>query len=170
MATFNLQDYETVEERLKRFWADHPTGRVITDLIEHNAEKGLWVCKSYIFRSDADIDPAATGLAYEVDSSRGPQQTAALEVCETSSIGRALANMNYSGNKRASREEMQKVQRGATPVQKSSNTAKQEVDAWMDKLNQVQTLDEARALYKDAQKTAPKAVLDAITLKADTLK
>ena len=164
MATFNLQDYETVEERLKRFWADHPKGRVITDLIEHNAEKGLWVCKSYIFRSEADLDPAATGLAYEVDSSRGPQQTAALEVCETSSIGRALANMNYSGNKRASREEMQKVQRATAPA------PKQDVSPWMSQLEKVTTLEQARALYKEAQKTAPKAVLDAITLKADTLK
>jgi hypothetical protein len=43
------------------------------------------------------------------------QKTSALETCETSSIGRALANMNLSGNKRASREEMEKVARGVKP-------------------------------------------------------
>lgn len=165
MATFNLQDYETVEERIKRFYADHPKGRIITDLIEHVIDKGMWVCKSYVFLSDADLDPAATGLAFELDGHGMANKTSALENAETSAIGRALANAGYSGNKRASREEMSKVQRAT-----SSNTAKQDIDSWMLKLDAVKTLDEARALYKDAQKTAPKAVLDAITLKADTLK
>ena len=36
---------------------------------------------------------------------------AACENTETSALGRALANAGYSGNKRASREEMEKVQR-----------------------------------------------------------
>jgi len=37
------------------------------------------------------------------------QKTAALETAETSAIGRALANIGYSGDKRASREEMSKA-------------------------------------------------------------
>jgi hypothetical protein len=41
--------------------------------------------------------PKASGLAYEVDSASGPQAASALEVCETSAIGRALANAGYSG-------------------------------------------------------------------------
>lgn len=162
MATFNLADYETVEERIKRFYSDHPKGRIITDLIEHVADKGMWVCKSYIFMSDADIDPQATGMAFEIDGQGMANKTSALENAETSAIGRALANAGYSGNKRASREEMQKVQRATAP--------KQDVSPWMSQLEKVTTLEQARALYKEAQKTAPKAVLDAITLKADTLK
>jgi len=116
MARFNLADYETVEERIKRFYADHPDGRIITEnetIPEYRSEK-LWVVKSLVFFSGEDVErgcPKATGLAYEVDSASGPQQSSALEVCETSSIGRALANAGYSGNKRASREEMEKVQR-----------------------------------------------------------
>jgi hypothetical protein len=31
---FNLDDYETVEERLAKFWALYPDGRVETELIE----------------------------------------------------------------------------------------------------------------------------------------
>jgi hypothetical protein len=30
MANFKLEDYEQVGDRLKRFWADHPSGAVIT--------------------------------------------------------------------------------------------------------------------------------------------
>jgi hypothetical protein len=43
-------------------------------------------------------------------------KTSALENCETSAIGRALANMGLSGDQRASREEMAKVQRGVAPT------------------------------------------------------
>ena len=31
---FNLEDYETVEERLIKFWKEHPDGRIETELIE----------------------------------------------------------------------------------------------------------------------------------------
>lgn len=120
MAGFNLQDYETVEERIKRFYKDNPTGRIITDNITtlQDRQVGTWVTRSLVYLTPEDQElklPKASGLAFEVDSSKGPQATSALEVCETSSIGRALANAGYSGNKRASRQEMEKVQRGATP-------------------------------------------------------
>jgi hypothetical protein len=120
MAQFNLNDYETVEQRIKRFYKDNPEGRIITDNITtvQDRQVGTWVTKSYIYLTADDQEknlPKATGLAFEVDSAKGPQATSALEVCETSSIGRALANANYSGNKRASREEMEKVARDARP-------------------------------------------------------
>jgi hypothetical protein len=120
MPQFNLNDYETVEQRIKRFYKDNPEGRIITDNITtvQDRQVGTWVTKSYIYLNAEDQEknlPKATGLAFEVDSAKGPQATSALEVCETSSIGRALANANYSGNKRASREEMEKVARDARP-------------------------------------------------------
>jgi hypothetical protein len=120
MAGFNLQDYETVEERIKRFYKDNPTGRIITDNITtlQDRQVGTWVTRSWVYLTPEDQEkglPKASGLAFEVDSNKGPQATSALEVCETSSIGRALANAGYSGNKRASRQEMEKVQRGQTP-------------------------------------------------------
>jgi hypothetical protein len=120
MAHFNLNDYEPVEQRIKRFYKDYKDGRIITDNITtaQDRQAGTWVTKSYIYLTAEDQEknlPKATGLAFEVDSNKGPQATSALEVCETSSIGRALANANYSGNKRASREEMEKVARDARP-------------------------------------------------------
>lgn len=116
MPRFNLADYETVEDRLKRFHADHPDGRILTEnetIPEYRQEK-IWVVRAMVFLNGEDLErncPKSTGLAYEVDAAHGPQQSSALEVCETSAIGRALANAGYSGNKRASREEMEKVQR-----------------------------------------------------------
>ena len=88
-------------------------------------------------------------------------KTSALENCETSAIGRALANMNLSGNKRTSREEMEKVARDVTPAPARD---------WDVALAGVANVDQARKLYLDAQKAkAPKKVLDAIEAKAKSL-
>ena len=105
---FNLEDYETVEERLAKFWKDHPEGRIETKLIVNTPTQ--YIVWSAIFRDSADIQPWATGLAEETVQGRGVNATSALENCETSSLGRSLANAGYATKgKRASREEMSKV-------------------------------------------------------------
>jgi hypothetical protein len=106
---FNLDDYETVEERLIKFWKDHPDGRIFTELID--AENGRFIVKALIYRTEVDAHPWCTGLAEETVSGRGVNATSALENCETSALGRALASAGYATKgKRPSREEMAKVQ------------------------------------------------------------
>jgi len=105
---FNLDDYETVEERLAKFWKDHPEGRIETKLIVNTPTQ--YIVWSAIYRDSADVQPWATGLAEETVQGRGVNSTSALENCETSSLGRSLANAGYATKgKRASREEMTKV-------------------------------------------------------------
>ena len=105
---FNLDDYETVEERLSKFWKDHPEGRIETKLIVNTPTQ--YIVWSAIYRDSADVQPWATGLAEETVQGRGVNSTSALENCETSSLGRSLANAGYATKgKRASREEMSKV-------------------------------------------------------------
>ena len=105
---FNLEDYETVEERLVKFWKEHPDGQIHTKLLEHSS--GRFIVEASIFRTEADARPWTTGLAEETVQGRGVNATSALENCETSAIGRALANAGYATKgKRASREEMTKV-------------------------------------------------------------
>jgi hypothetical protein len=105
---FNLDDYETVEERLAKFWKDHPQGRVETKLLVHTPTQ--YIVWSAIYRDAADINPWATGLAEETVQGRGVNSTSACENAETSSLGRSLANAGYATKgKRASREEMSKV-------------------------------------------------------------
>ena len=114
MAGFNLADYEPVEVRLARFWEEHPKGRVLTELISHG--EGQFIVRTALFR-EGDPQPFATGYAEELVSTRGVNQTSALENCETSSTGRALANAGYAPKgKRPSREEMAKVERQAKPA------------------------------------------------------
>jgi len=155
---FNLDDYETVESRIKRFYELHDDGRIVTEWENNNrfeveADKPqpkTWVVKALVYLTAGDQAnhlPKATGYAFEVDGTGGANNTSALENAETSAIGRALANMNLSGNKRASREEMQKV-------------AKAEVD-WMAEADKVLNVNQARELYAKAKAAkAPAEVLD----------
>ena len=108
---FNLEDYETVEERLAKFWKEHPDGRIYTTLVEHTLQR--FIVQAAIYRTEVDAHPWTTGYAEETVSTRGVNSTSALENCETSAIGRALANANYAAKgKRPSREEMAKVNQG----------------------------------------------------------
>jgi hypothetical protein len=105
---FNLEDYETVEERLVKFWKEHEDGQIHTRIIEHSSSR--FIVEASIYRTEADARPWTTGLAEETVQGRGVNATSALENCETSAIGRALANAGYATKgKRASREEMSKV-------------------------------------------------------------
>lgn len=120
MAQFNLNDYETVEQRIARFYLDNPDGRIITSNLTtlQDRQVSTWVVEATVYLSFLDqvnYAPKATGLAFEVDGGGMANKTSALENCETSAIGRALANAGYSGNKRTTHEEMAKVERGVTP-------------------------------------------------------
>ena len=159
---FNLDDYQPVEDRLILFWKDHPDGQIHTKLLDHSSTR--FIVEASIFRTEADARPWTTGLAEETVQGRGVNATSALENCETSAIGRALANAGYATKgKRASREEMNKVAAKAnneTLVQqtkaKMADTAKEyvpvpkEEDPWtMQVAAPVQTMEEALEMVKD---------------------
>jgi hypothetical protein len=49
---FNLNDYETVEDRLARFWADHPNGRIATAMMNYDGDTCVFRAEIYF-----DADP-----------------------------------------------------------------------------------------------------------------
>ena len=119
---FNLADYEPVEVRLEKFIKDYPDFRVSTEL--EVVEVSRYIVKAYLFKTSQDSIAWATGYAEETVSTRGVNQTSALENCETSAIGRALANAGYAPKgKRPSREEMSKV----APNHPALKVVKQEI-------------------------------------------
>ena len=143
---FNLEDYETVEERLTKFWLAYPDGRIETELIE--ATPSRFVVYTRLYRTEVDAKPWTTGLAFETVTDRGVNSTSALENCETSSIGRALANAGFATKgKRASREEMSKASRDRViKVEKPS-------DPWTIETKEMPTtLDEALIQLNDGVK------------------
>jgi len=112
MPNFNLDNYETVEERLKIFWKENPKARINTEIV-HMTDDGTCVTvRAEIYKMEVDARPVTTGIAQETKGQGGfANKDAWVENCETSAIGRALANWIYQGSNKArpSREEMSKV-------------------------------------------------------------
>ena len=123
---FDLSNYQTVAERL-HLWLESckergVQPRVVTEIVSHTE---TWIMfKGYIYEDDVMI---ATGHAEEHKTDRGVNATSHVENAETSVLGRCLANAGWAGSdpaRRASREEMTKVQRnnpitGAPPQQRT---------------------------------------------------
>ena len=171
---FDLSDYEPVAARLDRWLAqtrkdyadskgDHP--RVVTHMV---SQPGAEVC---VIRAELWLGEMliATGYAEEVRGQGNVNRTSHVENCETSAIGRALANAGMAGSdmtKRPSREEMAKVQR-------TSNGAGYErgVDPRMPSVTVTQPaglasdkqVGFAASFYKKAERDVPRKWLETLT-------
>jgi len=118
---FDLSQYETVEDRLHRFWEDHKNGRILTEIYFYDETRVVF--RAEIYFNDTDTRPTATGYAEEIRGASPVNKTSHLENGETSAIGRGLANCGYAPKgARPSREEMEKVQRMTTQPAKPSAT------------------------------------------------
>lgn len=101
-----LKDYVEVNVRVEKFYTKFPNGRIITNLISWN--DGVVVMKAEVYRDLTDQVPSATGHAYEKEGSSFINKTSALENCETSAVGRALALLGFEIKKPiASKEEVE---------------------------------------------------------------
>ena len=129
MAFFDLSEYEPVENRIRAFWEAHPNGRILPDkptLVLREDGKYQWECWTHIYIDKEDAMPTTRGFASEIEGSSPVNRTNASENCETSSIGRSLANLGFATKgKRPSREEMEKVARAQQSSPTPSSPPKQ---------------------------------------------
>jgi hypothetical protein len=102
-----LDDYVDVHVRLQKFWEKFPNGRIYTEIFKWT-DDGIIGVRAEVYRDIADEKPAGTGHAYEREGSNQVNKTSALENCETSAVGRALANAGFEIKKSiASRQEVE---------------------------------------------------------------
>lgn len=161
MAYFNLDNYEPVADRIAKFWATYPNGRLHTEIVVINEKEVVIKASAYTDREDAR--PAAIDYAQENVAQKGVNATSWVENCATSALGRCLATLNFAAKKetgRASREEMQKVERAQRNYIFEANELAGKGD-----------LDALRTLYVTAETAkAPADVLAAILELAEALK
>ncbi len=145
-----FEDYVPVAERLEKFYERFPDGRVNTFIVQHDLESGFILMRAEVYRNAEDAQPAATGHAFEVRTEGYVQKTSYVEVCETSSVGRALALLGFEVKRGiASREEIEKPMRmaaggSAQPAEPTPEEQAAKLDA--------EILQSAEALGYDAAK------------------
>ena len=144
MANWSLKDYETVDERIQRFYRDNAGGRIETQLLAHDGEQGKtrWIVRAEVYKADSE-NPSGVGHAFEIDGTGMANKTSALENAETSAVGRALAQAGYSGSRRTTREEMAKVL----------------IPELRERIATAKTKDETRDVWNEAQRNG---VLDVV--------
>ena len=121
-------DYVPVATRITLFYARHPTGRILTELISRSEREVMF--KALVFRASDDRRPSATGWASERPADGEVNAVACLENTETSAIGRALANLGFLASaQRPSLEEMQKVARARSRARVAESAVAPSYDA-----------------------------------------
>jgi len=88
------KDYKLIVQRVKEFREAHPDWGMHSEVIHHDSERVI--VKVWI--TDADSRVRGTGLAEEDRSASRINQTSAMENCETSAFGRALASVGFGGD------------------------------------------------------------------------
>lgn len=124
---FDLSNYEDVNSRIRRFQVAYPVGRIVTDVIQFNAEKGHILVSAQIYREHEDTLPSAVDYAFgDASTFNASMRKFYVEDTVTSAIGRALSLVLETSNK-STKEDMAKVR---TTNTKEYIPVVNEDDAW----------------------------------------
>jgi hypothetical protein len=125
MANF-LENYETANSTIKRFWVEFPTGRINPVIDDVDLLKGYIFVKTEIYRDYNDPLPTVVDYAYgNIAFYPEAMKKWFVEDSVTSSISRAIKLLSPSEN-RPSLEDMQRVEKLAeVPYPKSLD------DVWL---------------------------------------
>jgi hypothetical protein len=156
LAHFNLNEYQTVQERIDLFWSKYDQGRFKLDIVSMNDNQV--VIKASVWKNKADKHPDTVDFAEERIGTSPVNKISHVENCATSALGRAISALGGEFSpkgKRPSREEMAKVERS-----KKAAPAKD----WLAMAGAMEgDIDGLRLLYSEAKTAnAPKETLDRI--------
>jgi hypothetical protein len=105
------RDYQTVAFRVQKFREAHPDWSIVTQIVHRDENEVVMVAT--ILNDQGRI--LATGHAEEKRKASQINSTSALENCETSAIGRALAGAGFGGSEFASANEVQNAIQQQSP-------------------------------------------------------
>jgi hypothetical protein len=162
MAHFNLNEYQTVQERIDLFWKKFPAGRFKLDIVSQSDNQVI--IKASVWTDKNDKHPTTVDFAEERIGTSPVNKISHVENCATSALGRAISALGGEFSpkgKRPSREEMDKVAR-------NSKVTVKDWSAMADALgNDIEGL---RLLYSEAKTGgASEATLDKIKAIANGL-
>ena len=129
--------YTEVKDRIKEFLSKFPKGKITTSVIWKSDNCHAIVFLSAVYPNHENPEYFFTGHAYEERSNQESQvnSDAWVENCETSAIGRALANMDIGvGVTRPSAEEMKKVHKNKTPIESIEDGSQKLLNAAVKKI------------------------------------
>jgi hypothetical protein len=128
-----LDNYEASRERLERWLATYPTGRIETRIVEFSAEKGYVLVEAKAFRNYDDALPAGIDFAHGYVGAYQPNMKRwFVEDTVTSAIMR-VQQLVMGGAERTVREVMEQIDQ--TPA-KIAN-AEKDYDYWTTKFGDV---------------------------------
>ena len=143
---FNLDDYEDVAARVLRFQKMYPEGRIVTDVIQFNPEKGIVLISAQIYRSGSDTLPAGVDYAYgDASTFNAGMRKWYVEDTSSSAIGRALS-LVLETQKKPTKQNMQRV-----VEQKAEKPAVKDVqDYWTTPVNEYMKVVDAPVTLEKA--------------------
>jgi hypothetical protein len=87
-----FDEYEDVNARIKRFRTAHAVGRIETDIVECDLDKGYILVRARVYREHEDLVPAAVDYAFGHQAFyRENMKRWYVEDTTTSAIGRAIS-------------------------------------------------------------------------------
>jgi hypothetical protein len=128
-----LDNYEASRERLERWLATYPTGRIETRIVEFSAEKGYVLVEAKAFRKEADEQPAGIDYAYGYVGAYQPNMRRWFVEDTTTSAIMRVQQLVMGGAERTVREVMEQIDQ--TPA-KIAN-AEKDYDYWTTKFGDV---------------------------------
>ena len=147
------KDYKTVAKRVDEFRKKYETKMsIITSLV--SIDEKTVVMRAEIL--DENGRAIATGFAEEDRQASQINRTSALENCETSAIGRALANFGLAGGEYASADELtnalKQQQASLNQEQPKKQTSRLDFDSIREHLDMLDDLESVNAYYEELKK------------------
>lgn len=142
------KEYKTVALRVNEFREStiYKGWSIMTEIVKIDEEQ--CVIKTQIINADNRI--VATGHAQEFRNASRINGTSYVEVCETSSIGRALAVLGLSGTEFASADEIVNAmhQQKNPPITQAATA--EDIENVVKQINKAESIDELMGIYQKA--------------------